>query len=151
MDKINIYISKEQKQTLNVLKKTHQISWSTIIDLIVFHYYVNPFTREQMLIDTDIRQQKEMYYRTSIRIKNEYKLKAKQINNALQMYFLKMDKDPQNPDFYIQMRNNLNHSFQNAYDEWWNYNAFCHMKDRYNRENKQQWAHLKPSFIQLLD
>ena len=138
MERINIYLSKEQKQTLNILKKTHQVSWSTIIDLIAFHYYVNPYTRDKMLIDTNIRAPHTEYYRTSIKIKNEYKLKPQTINNALQMYFLKMDKDPHDKEFYIKMRNNLNHAFQDAYDEWWNYNAFCHMKDRYNRENKEK-------------
>lgn len=135
MERINLFITKEQKQTLNILKKTHQISYSTIVDLIAFHYYVNPYTRNLITIDSNIRQPKQEYKKTSIKVKNEYQLNAKTINNALQVYMLKMDKDPNNKDFYSQIRNKINHAFQDTYDEWYNYNSFCHMKERYQKEN----------------
>lgn len=137
MKKINIYVTQEQKKLLNILKNTHRVSFSTITDKITFTYYVNPYTRQLMCIDTKIKQPGQKYKKTSVNLKNEYDLTEKQINNALQIYFLKMDKDPNDKEFYGKIRNNINHALQDAYDPWYNYNEFCHMKERFEKENQQ--------------
>ena len=89
-----------------------------------------------MTIETTIRKPNSKYKKTSVNLKNEYDLTEKQINNALQIYLLKMDKDPQDENFHSKVRNNINHMFQETYDPWYSYNDYCRMKKRFERENK---------------
>lgn len=134
--KINIYLTQKQKQILRIIGKTHNISMSTAIDIISTQYYMADYTRQLMCIDTCMYKSYKQP-KTSIKIRNMYALKTREINNAVVIFCEKLDKDPNNPIFFEKMRNKLNHEFQDAIDPWVHYHEFCHMKQRYERENNK--------------
>jgi len=134
--KTNIYLTNEQKQHFLKLKKANQVSYSTITETICGCYYVIDQLRELMKSDINYKTN-EKYYKTSVNLKNIWNLTPKQINQAIQMFFAKVEKNIPNQDnLYSKTRNKINRILQNTYDEFYNYNTYIRMRERYKNANK---------------
>ena len=134
--KMDLFLTPEQKHLLRVIGKTHNLSISTIVDIIATQYWMHEYTRQLMQIDTTMYKTYNQP-KTCVKLRNMYELKTRQINNAVVIYCQKLDKDPNDSKFHEKIRNKLNHEFQDAIDPWVNYHAYCHMAQRYERENKK--------------
>lgn len=143
MKRINIYLTKQEENELRKIRKIHHLSFSSIIDIIANQY----FTFKPYADDINFYSQLEKLTvgrrKTTIKTKNIYGLKERQINNALYYYIYNRDKTcpnmPQKERDYMfkHIRSQINKQFQTTIDEWSNYNQFCRMKERYERENKR--------------
>jgi len=145
MKRINIFLNKEERQVLEHIKKVHSLSFSTITDIIVRTYWTfDPYVKAIKEYSNSIQWLTKKRNKTSIKLKNIWQLTDREINCALLFYIYKMDlnlkdkylTDKEMKKIYDVSRKAINKEFQTTIDNWANYNAFCRMKERYQRENE---------------
>ena len=83
--KMDLFLTAEQKHLLRVIGKTHNISISTIVDIIATQYWMQDYTRQLMQIDTTMYKTYNQP-KTCVKLRNMYELKTRQINNAIVIY-----------------------------------------------------------------
>lgn len=150
MKRINIYITRTEKDKADKVCKKNLVSLSTLTDVTTYwlFYFVHHYgTQEQMKMLSETYIAKENNYKTSIKpkLKDEYlgqilEEPSKWCSNALKIYLNhEIDKYLTDEKQINRYYSKINEQLQKTKEIHWNYNAVIRQQRRSMRENKEYW------------
>lgn len=139
MKPLNIYLSKKDKKELNDMRNKYHLSYSTIADILGFHYQFL-FERKE-LEETYIYGREEL--KTSIKPKYRYEVERKTVfyTNVLTMYLRKDTKKQLekigkwDEKKFTKLMNKISKELQDTYEENWNGNLITRSFVRFIKKN----------------
>lgn len=147
---INIYLNKEDRKQMDLIKNKYQLSLTTIVDILCFETY-HTFLQYAPL-QLDVLTDSYMYSKgakTSIKkphvmsdkeiFKNQ-KHKSRFATNVLMIYLKKdIKKYVEYPNAAQEYWNRINNKMNNTKDEWWGYNQHIRYERRSLKENREYY------------
>lgn len=147
-DTINIYLTKDERKQLDIIKSKYQLSLTTITDILCFETY---HTFIQLGNEEQIRKLTEEYIykngaKTSIKKPNvmksngifkDTKKKSRFATNVLKIYLYKDIKNyTEDKELISSFYNKVNEKMTKTQDQYWNYNNYLRNFMRTLKDNK---------------
>lgn len=140
MKPLNIYLSRKDKKELNELRMKYHISFSTIADILGYHF-LTLFTNEE-IEESYIHNGKEEI-KTSIKPRKRYEINKPSVfyTNVLLMYLRKETKyylekcNRYDEKKYAKVMNKITTDMKNTYEENWNGNLITRSFVRFIKKN----------------
>lgn len=155
-DTINIYLNKDERKQIDILKQKYQLSLTTIIDILCFETFRIFLHYGQLKLDeltksylyehkckTSIKTPKTFKTINNGQGENHYWIaikKSRFTTNVIKIYLYKDIKKYIESDVGIQEYwNSINKKFTTTKDEWWAYNQHIRYERRSLKENREYY------------
>lgn len=148
MKSINVFLNKEERKQIDLIKNKYQLSLTTIANILAYetlHLFMQIGKKEQLTKEYIYKNEKNT--KTSIKKPKNSELTINMVDgkspsriytNAIKLYLKKeINKYCNDAKLKQDYYNKINKKFTTTKDEFYNYNQFIRTQRRYLRENKE--------------
>lgn len=149
-DTINIYLNKDERKQIDIIKQKYQLSLTTIVDILCFETYHTFIQYAPLKIDTLTESYlykvgaktsiKKPHVMTDKQIFMNCKHKSRFATNVIKIYLQKDIKNyVESPTGIQEYWNKINSKMTSTKDDWWAYNQHIRYERRSLKENREYY------------